>query len=371
MFAVACLGARLAAQIVEEPGEPREQVRPLSERQWRQLDRAVDRGLAWLATQQAEDGSFETYETGQPGVTALVVLAYMSRGHLPGEGENGTRLERAVKYLLERQSPDGLLVRMYPAMPIADLNPTHTSSYNHAITGLCLSELYSEGDAQTSRQIRSAIERAIEYTARRMPVPKRDSRDVGGWRYGQYKPQPPDSDLSVTSWQLMFLRSCRNAGFEVPTRVIDEALAYVRRCHDPQTGAFFYGVYGTPRRITPAMTGAGILSLALGGQHETEQARRAGAWLLQVPPSRFRGHDRQRYYYDMFYVSQAMFQLGGKFWEGFYPDLLETLSASQQPDGSWPLDPHRQDRQFGHVYTTALAVLALSPPYQLLPIFQR
>ena len=39
-------------------------------------------------------------------------------------------------------------------------------------------------------------------------------------------------------------------------------------------------------------------------------------------------------------------------------------------DGSWDAESNR-DGQFGNVYTTALAVLALTPPYQLLPIHQR
>ena len=38
-----------------------------------------------------------------------------------------------------------------------------------------------------------------------------------------------DSDLSVTGWHLMFLRSARNAGFDVPDRAIADAVAYIRR----------------------------------------------------------------------------------------------------------------------------------------------
>src|SRR5436189_92707 len=74
-----------------------------------------------------------------------------------------------------------------------------------------------------------------------------------------------------------------------------------------------------------------------------------------------------RYYYALFYSSQAMFQLGGEFWSSFYPELLDALAQRQQSDGSWPPEPHRNDRIFGNAYTTALAVLALSAPYQLLP----
>ena len=51
-------------------------------------------------------------------------------------------------------------------------------------------------------------------------------------------------------------------------------------------------------------------------------------------------------------------------------DLLARDFAVQRPDGSW--DPEANlDRQFGNVYTTALTILALTPPYQILPIYQR
>src|SRR3990172_2265239 len=58
----------------------------LTERQWHEVDHSVDRALAWLVTQQRPDGSFTTLDTGQPAVTALCVLAFLSRGLLPDEG---------------------------------------------------------------------------------------------------------------------------------------------------------------------------------------------------------------------------------------------------------------------------------------------
>src|SRR5271163_4283382 len=51
---------------------------------WRQLEKSVDRALAWIASQQQPDGSFPTMATGQPAVTSLCVMAFLSRGHQPG-----------------------------------------------------------------------------------------------------------------------------------------------------------------------------------------------------------------------------------------------------------------------------------------------
>src|SRR3954452_994511 len=72
----------------------------LSASEWRRLDSAVDRALAWLAAQQQPDGSFPTLTQGQPGVTSLCVLAFMEHGHIPGDGPYGEQLEMATKYIV-------------------------------------------------------------------------------------------------------------------------------------------------------------------------------------------------------------------------------------------------------------------------------
>jgi hypothetical protein len=121
------------------------------------------------------------------------------------------------------------------------------------------------------------------------------------------------------------------------------------------------------------MVGAGILSLAMAGQHQTRIAQRAGDWLLLRPFQRFGetvgGGDR--FFYSVYYCSQAMAQLGGRYWKQFFPSLVNVLLQSQQSTGEWPPEPVGSDRTFGNTYTTAMAVLSLTPPLQLLPVYQR
>jgi hypothetical protein len=193
--------------------------------------------------------------------------------------------------------------------------------------------------------------------------------DRGGWRYVRIWRREIMSDLSVTSWHLLFLRSAKNAGFDVPAQYVDEGLAFVRRCYDSRRGTFVYAQRNPTD--SPGMAGAGALSLSLGGAHQTGMARQAGDWILRYPFDRYNvGRTRgERYHYGAFYCSLAMFQLGGQHWERFYPRLSRTLVASQDMDGSW--EPETHDAFFGNVYSTALVVLALTPPYQMLPICQR
>jgi hypothetical protein len=84
-----------------------------------------------------------------------------------------------------------------------------------------------------------------------------------------------------------------------------------------------------------------------------------------------RQHHGDRYHYGLLTCCQAMYQLGGRHWREFYPSTVEAILANQQPDGSWPAESDQSDNKFGNRYTTALCVLSLSAPNQLLPIFQR
>ncbi|NLE61910.1 MAG: terpene cyclase/mutase family protein [Planctomycetes bacterium] len=342
----------------------------LTPQQWRRSQRSVDLALAWLAARQKPDGSFPTMPLGEPGVTSLCLLAFLSQGHVPDEGRYGEVLHKGIDFVLKCQRKDGLIALSAPVDPVEELSASHTSNYNHAIGGLLLGESLGMCKAEQSRRVRAALDQAIAFSLRKQAEPKRSARDKGGWRYGR-QCQVDDADLSITSWQLMMLRSCRNAGFDVPTQRIDEALGFVRRCFSAEKGSFMYSLYGG-RHLTRSMAGAGILSLSLGGEHKTDQARTAGDWLLHHPPDRWGDTygPNDRFLYSLFYCSQATFQLGGKYWNGFFPPVLDMLIVHQQPDGSWqselPLDV-----VYGPSYATALAVLTLTTPNQLLPIFQR
>lgn len=348
----------------------------LTAQQWHRVDTAVNRALASLARKQQPDGSFPTLETGQPGVTSLCVMAFIAHGHVPGSGPYGTQLNRATDYVLACQKENGLVTKLGPEGPRIDRHISHTfggpAAYNHAISSLLLSEAYGMGPPTRVRRLESAIRKALAATLEMQAWPKDIAADRGGWRYIDDK-DSIDSDLSITGWELMFLRSARNAGFDVPSDRVDEAIAYVKRSFDRQQGIFVYSARRPSR--TRAMAGAGILALAHAGLHHTEEARRAGDWLLSHGFEQYNdtlpGQNSDRYHYGLFNCCQAMYQLGGKYWQQFYPPAVEAVLTNQQPDGSWPIEAQYHDAPFGNSYSTALAVIMLGAPNQLLPIYQR
>jgi hypothetical protein len=65
-----------------------------------------------------------------------------------------------------------------------------------------------------------------------------------------------------------------------------------------------------------------------------------------------------------------MFQVGDKYFQVYYPKLVEILLKHQDKDGSW-LSGDGNDRAGGCNYCTAMAVLALAVEYRYLPIYQR
>jgi hypothetical protein len=358
-------GTSMAADPVPSLPPPADNV--LSPLQQRQTEQAVDQALAWLASQQDADGSFRTLDRARTGVTGLCVLAFLSRGHLPGEGRYGEHISRGIQFLLAGQTEHGLLSNDFG--PGTGQQDEKCAVYNHPIAGLTLCEAYGMVDRELSQKIKPVIERARDYTLRKQAEPKIMPQDRGGWRYRGFDAARM-SDLSVTSWYLLFLRSAKNAGIATPLSNIDMALDYVERSYEPRRGVFIYIIDGG-RPITRAMVGAGILSISLAGKHNTDMARAAGDWLLTKDFGRY-GETiapNEHYAYGVFYCAQGMFQLGGKHWSGFYPRIVKAFLENQDPSGAWPA--RGRESEFGNVYTTALCVLALDTPYQLLPIFQR
>ena len=148
----------------------------------------------------------------------------------------------------------------------------------------------------------------------------------------------------------------------------------MRRTFNKNRGTFVYQIgheQGLPSR---AMAGAGILALGHAGFHNSFEAQSSGKWLSQRSFENYNDHggfDRDRYHYSLFNSCQGMYQLGSPYWDEFFPRMVRTVLANQLPDGSWEAERYQGDQVYGNAYSTALIVLTLGAPNQLLPIFQR
>src|SRR5437762_7710365 len=71
---------------------------------------AIDRGLAWLASRQNDDGSFGTSGYSRNvAICGLAGMAFMSSGSTPGRGLYGENVERCVKFILANTQESGFV----------------------------------------------------------------------------------------------------------------------------------------------------------------------------------------------------------------------------------------------------------------------
>jgi len=257
------------------------------------------------------------------------------------------------------------------------MTPGQTVTYNHSIAGLMLGEVYGMTSGKRSAAIQDAITKALIFHREVQTRQKEREGDIGGWRYGYPEGPKASSDMSVTGWALMFLRSARNAEFNVPKQYFDEGLDFVQRCYedDPQQhekGVFRYRpAVSAPNenpQITRANTASAMLTLLLGGRQNFPGVATGVQWFRsrEYPKAWQDGY----FYLCSYYSSQAMAQVGGDTWNQMFPQIAASLLSEQTDNGSWP-PGSSNERNFGSTYSTSLAILALTPAYQLLPIYQR
>ena len=212
---------------------------------------------------------------------------------------------------------------------------------------------------QRQKKIDKVLSRALKLILSAQKITK-PTIHRGGWRY---QPVSRNSDISCTSWALMSLRSARNGGAPVPKEAVEMGVKYILglRCKD---GGFGYASPGGP---SLARTGTALLCLELCGRHEHQATIDAGKWILKHMPKRFGGG---HFYYGLYYSSQGMFQLGGKYWELWARYMYEMMLKFQKKDGSWPTAAGNAAKA-GPCYSTAMSILAMSGSYRQLPIYQR
>jgi hypothetical protein len=178
--------------------------------------------------------------------------------------------------------------------------------------------------------------------------------------------------MSVTGWQIMALRAAKNLGCDVPSKTIENAVAYIKRSRDARSGGYCYEANG--RGVTIPCTGTAVLALELCGkdEHKSPEVLRAGGYLVRTDNLPTWGAEWKfpHFFYSVYYGSQATFQLGGTYWSAYRTRLHFALLRNQGSTGSW-VGKGAYDTKYGPNYCTSMAVLALTVEYRFLPIYQR
>jgi hypothetical protein len=297
--------------------------------------KAVNKALKYLADKQEQDGSW-----GNTAITGFALLAFMANGHMPNQGEYGKQVHKGVLYLCScARTEDGYLV-----------GPRGGNMYCHGMAALALTQAYG---MTGNEDVKKVMKRSIELIIK-------TQNHEGGWRYD---PSPTGADISVTIMQVMALRGAKDAGIHVPDKVMDDALKYVNRCYDKQSGGYRYLPQSAGAGY--ARTAAGVCVLQLCGKYDADEIKSAVRYMEKM------GDDRAHYWYGHYYAAHALNQVGGKVWEDYYKRMRDTLLAPgyQKPSGEW--HNQRLEAAYGPAYQTAIAVLILSVPTHYLPIYQK
>ena len=301
-----------------------------------------DRGVERLVAMQQPDGSWGSGGfRGSVAVTANAVLTVVAAGSTPTSGPHADAAARGVAFLLDSADDEGLFDSREPG--------SRGPMYGQAYATLVLAELMGEIDSPSLPDVLARSAALFEAT----------QNEEGGWRY---QPRAGDADVSVTSAVVVALAALEKSGIAVSGRCVERAVAYLRRLQNEDGGSRYQASAG---ESAAPRTAAAIVALYAAGESTNEEGRaaiaRGLAWLESNPTEL----DPPNAYslYGVTAETAAFWQAGGEPWRSFFGRTSEKLLALQRPDGSWP-DPSCPE------YGTAAAVMALSVPDGLIPVFQ-
>ena len=343
----------------------------LAEGDWEitpESERALQKGLAWLSRNQGPEGNWHSNDLWLVGMGAL---AFLSAGYLPGRGRYGGTVTRALKYVTRNAKPSGLL----------NISNAQRDMYNHGLATFALGQAYG---MTSDKELSKVLDKALKLISN-------TQAEDGGWDY-RARRQSRGHDLSLAVMQAKALRGAMDSGLEVSPEVVGSAIQSVRRYYKTRSGKnglsnpkaamleagqFTYsGNHGTL-----AMAAAGVVCMQEFGQYADWRIAKnldviQVAVGRQAAPGSRSGKLPCEDSYTLYYVGQALYQVGGKRWRESYPKLRNFLVASQMlnagdpaQDGMWR-DQKRVGGQPGDLYGTAVACFVLAMPNRYLPILQ-
>jgi len=332
-------------------------------------ERAVEASLRWMAGLQEPTGHWSSAKHGggvakqdpqgnnrldgglhaDSGITGLVVLSYLGAGYTHEEGKYSDVVQRALKWLIAQQHPNGYLGGTAASR--------YDRMYCHAMATFALAEAYGmQNDPNSFPELRDAVRKGVEL------ICEFQNAD-GGWRYGK----GTESDMSMFGWQLMALKSAVNAGIAIPEETRRGMTKFLQsRARGTRGGLAGYKLTDPP---SPAMTAEALFCRQMFGAKQRDGASLEAVSYLRQNLPRLASYDEYYWYYG----TLAMFQQDGEPWAEWNGALRDMLIAQQRTQGplagSW--DPKGKWAGIGgRLYSTAVSTMCLEVYYRFLRIYQ-
>jgi len=359
-------------------------------------EEAVTDALDWLARHQGPDGFWSSeclaggqwsqckgghcdedghgtkagrkYEMAQ---TALALLAFQAGGHYYfNDRKYSDRVRKALDWMVDHQEADGALVSEKDR---GGHSRYHTFyMYDHGIATFALADACAAAKAlgrPRNDKYYGALKRAVNYIYSQQ-------HEDGGWRYTDDFERY--GDTSVTGWQVLALKSAKEAGLEVDYRCIEKIRDFFDKCLMEDHGRTWYENPGSTRKQqSDATTGIGMLVRQfLLNEPDHPSIGKAAPYLVSLAErhkadktveDRTLDYKLAYNYYLWYNCTLAMFQAGGEAWDRWNPIIRNTIIGLQRhkgcEKGSWDPDTQWGERG-GRIYTTALACLTLETYYR-------
>ncbi|HEY2588070.1 MAG TPA: prenyltransferase/squalene oxidase repeat-containing protein [Tepidisphaeraceae bacterium] len=348
----------------------------------------IDRGLAYLKTQQQPDGG---WQLGQdpPAITAITLKAFVQDPHF---NANDPFLQKAYDKLLSYQQADG------------SISDDKLATYN---TAIALSALGESKQPKYQKAMEKALGylREIQWTDKVQGVPENmkvpeSNPNYGGFGYGKKGARADMSNLQIA------LDALHDSGLKPDDPAYQAALKFVTRAQNNSEtndqkwagddGGFIYsgadggsskaGEYTAPDgrkmfRSYGSITYAGLKSMIYAGlSHDDPRVKAAWKWVTnnwtldENPGIRYGdptnpkgGDDGLFYYYHT--LARALHAYGQPVitdargakhdWRA---ELVEKLATQQQGDGHWTgIQKWMENKP---ILSTAYAILALQEAQQ-------
>jgi hypothetical protein len=360
------LGIWFASELVAR-GQQKKADEPGGQNLAQQVAAAREKGLDWLTTNQAADGSWGKSYT--IGITSMACLAYLSAADEPFTGPRGKALVKGLQFLLANQK-DGL----FPTQG----QGVRTWIHGQGFATLALAEAYGRSllckvkpdiDIQ---KIRAFVVQSVKEIQKNQSL-------KGGW---PYLPGNPNSDEgSTTVCAVQALVAADNYGIAIDEKVLDKGFDYLKKSQN-KDGSFHY-ILGDGQSMKGG-TAAGVATLALMKKFDFGVMINSYQYLLKFTPAGMSAPHVPWYfpYYGHYYGMMGMHLLGQEYKEDkafrtntgrYIAETQKALLAWQQPDGAWPNKGWVKDREKAenNAYATAFATLTLFVPEGRISIYNR
>ena len=308
---------------------------------------AVDKALAYLASQQEEDGRWDITKTGgtkghDVAATAFSLLAFYGRGE---------RHDAQCKYRDNvRRGLDWMLSQEVGLGDLRGNHPAGNAMYDQGVAALALVEAYGvTKDADLRPKAQAAIDFLVEA-----------QHEEGGWRY---KPKQR-GDLSVSGWMVMALASGEMSGMAIPGKTWEGVRNFLKLVSGGKDGGS-YGYTDSPGQGNSgkhAMNAVGFFCAQL--TRSSANAAKAFESALILNNAGFNLAD----IYYAYYGTLAAYQHQGPVWRKWIKKMQAEYLKAQAQDGSWQLGgPHAG--AMGKVIVTSLVTLCLEAHYRYTPLY--